>query len=224
MTMNTLRRFDGKALVELLRDKHNARGPVGVVASFGRDVLAHKDAGNYDVEAIATTDDVDLSDEVVLPGGCDASYLLKNRKLFVDHGYSIADAVGVLRYWNPWKPGEAVKGWKLRAALLRNHPYPAPQAIMNMIDAGGGIGMSIGFEMLEGSEPTEQESLAYGAASYIIRKWRCLEVSFTAMPCNVSCQTMTGMRDESAAEKARLKLTQEDRRVLSIVDRPRLKV
>jgi hypothetical protein len=216
--------FDGKSLVSLIRDKHGVRGPVGVVGSFGRDVVTHKEAGNYDVEAIATTDDVDLSYEVVQPEGCDASYLTKNRKLFVDHGYSIADAVGVLRYFNPWSPAGVQRGWKLRAALLRNHPYPASQAIMNMIDAGGGIGMSIGFEMLEGGTPTEEESKRYVGASFIIRKWRCLEVSFTAMPCNVSCQTLTGTRNENAAEKARPRLTLEDRRVLSIVDRPRLKI
>jgi hypothetical protein len=196
--------FDGKALIETLRDRHGCRSAfknggknIGIVGSFDQQSFARKGASNAEIiTTVATTNRVDLEREVVLPEGGVFDYLLANRKVFADHNYSHEYCVGGLARWD-----KAPRGWKMTVGVLMNHPYPVPAAMLNMA-AQIGVGASIGFECLEGGKPDANEKRLYPGAEYIVRKWNCLEVSLTALPCNVDCQSFTGNVDRTRAADA----------------------
>ena len=60
----------------------------------------------------------------------------------------------------------------------------------------GNIGHSIGMEVLDYSAPTVDERKAWPDAVGIIRAWRLLEISYTAIPMNGDCQS--GTMEETA--------------------------
>jgi hypothetical protein len=123
--------------------------------------------------------------------------------LFVDHDYSIASCVGMLRSITPYPSASAQRGWQFRARLYDGLPYPAADAVRKIIEQDG-IGISIGFIADEWGAPTAEEAIKYPGAESIVRKWRMLEASFTCFPCNVSCRTLASRTDtEKAADIAR---------------------
>lgn len=140
----------------------------------------------YEIAGIASTIDVDSSGDVVLPEGADMRYFLKNRTLFVDHCYLASHAVAKLRTLT-MRPD----GWFFRAAMLEDEERHPHVGTVRSLAQQGGIGVSIGFEYIDGRNPTEEDSKAHPGASHIITRWRCLEVSFTPLPCNVRCQTIS---------------------------------
>lgn len=206
-------RFDGRELVERLRHRHADRKAflaggksIGVFGHFNSANTVSKGANNADIIAtIATTNRVDLEREVVLPDGGVFDYLKTNRKIFVDHKYDHEYLVGGLRSWAPWPNKGTQRGWEMRVGVLMNHPYPVPLAVLNTAEQIG-IGASIGFEALESGKPTDAEKKQYPGVEYVIRKWNCLEVSLTCLPCNVECQTAAGSMDGSFVQRARLLL------------------
>ena len=160
------------------------------------------DKQDLELVVIATTDAVDNDREVVLPGGADRSYFEANKSIFVDHRYDVASWIGTMRKTMPYPAaGDGQRGWKVRMRLrdtaLGRDLYRATQE-------GYGPGASIGFVPTDYGPPTEDERARYGDASAIVRKWRWLELSLTAMPCNVACQ-MIGVADDAetiAADRA----------------------
>jgi hypothetical protein len=211
-----------KSLIERIKTRHALRedAPVGIFATFDSKAALDTANGNNDIIAIATTDSIDLDDEVVLPGGADFSYILGtngkgNRKLFVDHEYEIDSCVGSLRSLTPWPSQAAMRGWQLRARLFDGMPYPAAEAVAKII-AQDGIGISIGFIADEYGAPTPDEAKRYPGATSIVRKWRMLEASFTCMPCNVSCQTLAVSGDAKAATDIAAKVDAKTRQIMHL--------
>lgn len=215
--------FDGKSLVETLRDRHGGRSAfknggksIGVVGTFDPQSYVRKGAKNADIiTTIATTNHVDLDREVVLPEGGVFDYLLSNRKVFADHQYGVEYCVGGLARWD-----KMPRGWKMTVGVLQNSTYPTAMAVQQIAEQFG-IGASIGFECLEGGKPDVNEKRLYPGAEYIVRKWNCLEVSLTCLPCNVDCQSLTGTIDKSHETGARRMLdlgdkTAEARRLLNL--------
>ncbi len=213
-----------KSRIAAIKSRHGLPedAPVGIFATFDTKAALDTDKGNNDVIAVATTDDVDLDDEVVLPQGCDWSYLNANRKLFVDHQYDISHCVGVLRSFSPYPSKGAIKGWSIRAHLYKEMPYPAAGAVGKIIEQDG-IGISIGFLALDYGPPTADERIKYPGASSIVRKSKLLEASFTCLPCNVSCQTLRVSVDESKAAAIAPHVDAKAREILSI-KLPRLSI
>ncbi len=157
---------------------------VGRFASFCKQARVETTNPNQlDIVCVATTDDLDLDGEVVLPDGADWSYFEKNRVVFLDHSYGSSQAVATLR--NIKRQGN---GWVCRATLL-NDPQNENVRIVKTLAEAGVLGMSIGFTVTDAGQPTPMEQKAYPGADYIIRKWNAVEVSYTAMPCNVACRT-----------------------------------
>jgi hypothetical protein len=190
--------MNGQAIIERIRAKNMlpATAKIGVRGIFSKS--AKIDADGRTLEVIATTNDIDLDDEVVLPGGADPSYFAKNGKLFVDHQYRTQDVVGTLRALTPFSRVGGGAGWKMRAYMIPG--LPMADAVLAIAEAGG-IGWSIGFEAIDYGKPTVEEAKSYKqgdkAPLSIIRKWRWLETSATPFPCNVACQTMNMVQDES---------------------------
>lgn len=147
-----------------------------------------------DIIVTATTDDVDMDDEVVLPGGADMEYYSKNRANFLDHLYDFGKHVASMR---SIKMADDRRSWINRSVVFDGLKSPYADDLL-AIATQVGIGASIGFEALEGGPPMESDPIRYKKARYVVRRWRMVELSFTAMPCNVSCRTMqeTGGYDE----------------------------
>ena len=70
-----------------------------------------------------------------------------------------------------------------------NNPENPYRNQVQALAEAGNIGMSIGFEILDASAPSAEERKAFPNARGIIRAWKLLEVSYTAMPMNQDCQS-----------------------------------
>lgn len=164
---------------------------VGVVSSFGKGADVIVKADTRDIVVTANTGDIDLDHEVVVPSGADTSYFLKNRHVFADHKYDIADGAGRLRSLSPYPSKEDHRAWKMRVRINDN---PIGNAIMDIVRETGQIGVSVGFVAKDYGNPTDDERAKYGGdnpdrLTAVIRKWDWFETSFTLLPCNVACQS-----------------------------------
>jgi hypothetical protein len=149
-----------------------------------------------EVWCLANTSAVDLEREVVLPTGLDvASYLMKNRNLFVDHNYDVMSAVAVCRDMSL-----TPQGWLCKGAFHDDMANQYVRACIALARAGT-LAMSVGFEAMEWGPPTPEEREAYPGVESVVRKAKVLEVSYTALPMNVTCR-MVGSNIEAAAENA----------------------
>lgn len=138
---------------------------------------------------IANTDDVDLEQEVVVPSGADQdSYFFANKKMFVDHDTSTEKCVAVMRSCRPFPSPSNHRQWRVRCRVFRNQGNQLADDIWKMAITDG-IGVSIGFIPKDYGSVTDTESKTYPGAQSIIRSWHWLELSFTAFPCNVACQS-----------------------------------
>lgn len=213
--------FDAGELIEAMRSRHrrgfkNGGTNIGVIGDFDTKTrVTGGESKPHIIASIATTNAVDLEQEVVVPEGGDFEYLLKNRKIFADHSYDVQSCVGSLRDWTPWPSKANARGWQMSVEVLRDHVFPMPDAVLN-IARQIGIGASIAFERLDGGALTPEERKRYPGASSIVRKWNCIEVSFTALPCCVSCQSFAATVDKSHAEAARRALSLTEAKVLDL--------
>lgn len=177
-------------IVERLRTKHGEQ-TVGVISSFGKDLQVK----GRTIEVIANTDDMDLDNEVVVPKGADTSYFLQNRSVFVDHKYDLEFHVGTLRGLDRHPSTKDQTAWKARVGVLGKPGMP-DDILTTAREVG--IGVSIGFAPLNVREPTEAEAEKHGGdLTSVVDSWKWLELSFTAMPCNVACQSMAMVEDDS---------------------------
>lgn len=158
---------------------------LGVRASVDPSAHLIQKANTLDVVGMATTDDVDSEGDVVLPDGADRTYIDRNRKVFVDHWTGTDNLVGTIRSMKLVDKAGS-RGWLVRVALIEACSYTP---LISELAATVGIGFSIGFMPLEMGSPTAEEKAKYPGAERIIRRWSWYELSFTAFPCNVSCQT-----------------------------------
>lgn len=171
-------------------------GDMGIAGSDGSPVV-HQQQGGTDIEFIATTDDVDSADEVVLPDGIDWTPLRTYKAIYGDHNYGMASIVAkfrsVVRIARP-------NGWKIRATLMPLHYSDDVPRVLELARAGV-LGASIGFVSQERSKPTPEEKARYPLAKFVIRKLQVFEVSLTAMPCNLACQATALYVDDSKATR-----------------------
>ena len=179
-----------------IRKHNNLTGDakVGVIACFGSNVQV-KNGGRgqeRDIIAIANTDDIDLDREVVVPSGADTRYFERNRAIFCDHNYDIANCIGALRSLSPYPSKQEQRGWKVHFRVSKLPNNPLPDDILALAREGI-LGVSLGFEPMDYGRPTSNEVERYTKDSEepraIVRTWRWLELSTTCMPCNISCRT-----------------------------------
>lgn len=189
--MNTQAILDAIRKAAMLPDD----APVGVFSSHCKMTDVDYAGGNRDIISLITTDDIDQSDEVVMADGADWEYLKANRKVFADHNYGLNSAVGVLREGYPMAyPSKMLpKGWKAQAKIYDKPGMKQLGDDILYMATNGGVGVSIGFEPVEFGPPTAEETKSRKAAGKAVprtihRRWKGLEFSYTAFPCNVSCQ------------------------------------
>lgn len=168
--------------------------PIGV-RSFIVQKASIDERNPREVVCIANTDDIDGADEVVVPGGADTSYFFApgQKKVFVDHRYDFASNVGVVRVASPYPSNKEHRSWRLRIHLYDGMKNTMADDVLSVIQQAG-LGLSIGFLAEDWGNPTADEASRYATRGMIprcvVRRWKWLEVSFTAMPCNVACQTL----------------------------------
>jgi hypothetical protein len=189
------------------RSMANPANPIGLLsAPWGahRKSVIHKaDPSNgkaLEIVCYANTSAVDLEREVVVPSGGDVrSYLTVNRNLFVDHCYDMEHVVATCTRM-ALDPG----GWLCTGQFFRGFETEYTKACVALAMAGT-LAMSIGFEALDWGDPSPEELRLYPGVESIVRRWKALEVSYTAMPMNVTCRQVTTnlAAAEVAAEKSR---------------------
>lgn len=148
-----------------------------------------------DIVVTANTDDIDLDAEVVVPSGADTRHYRANGANFLDHKYDFPHHIGFMRSLKQSDDGRA---WINRSQIFSNLKSPLADDLL-VVAATAGIGSSIGYEELEGSPPNEKDPVRYQKAAWVTRKWSMIELSFTAMPCNVACHG--GAESAADAEK-----------------------
>lgn len=222
--LNTIHKLERVKRAARLTEKFGDRndGAVLTVVRARPNVLKVSDT-DTDVRWVATTDGIDVDDEVVVPSGLMVSkewlhkhapqvkditpssrdsYFLNNRACFLDHQYSYEDCIGHMRRVTPKAVlGETV-AWIVSVKLRADHKHT--KGVMDMAREGL-IGASIGFARLEGGRPTEEELAKYSKdgrePTVVSRSWEWIETSATFIPANVEAQAIgtDAMEDAKAA-------------------------
>lgn len=141
---------------------------------------------------VATTEALDVDDEVVIAGGVEKdSYFFRNRSCFIDHQYDMDHAIGTLRNRQAIPTASKPSGWKVGIRLNMEHRH-APMILR--LAREGSIGSSIGFASIKSGNPTEDETKRYSRGDRsprrIHRQWEWIEQSITAIPANVDAQAI----------------------------------
>lgn len=177
-------------LSEWWRSKGHDGAIVAVVRAHPQAVKA--DEPERMVSIIATTETLDVDDEVVIAAGVRRdSYFFTNKACFLDHNYDMDNFVGNARRIIPRPTDKAPTSWEVQVRLHKDHRHTP--MILGL--AGDGlIGSSIGFARLKGGKPTQEEIRRYSKGDrepqMITREWEWIEQSFTAMPANVEARSI----------------------------------
>lgn len=183
-------------VLQSIKDRHclKSTDEVGIIGSIS--TKSSVDRANRHIRCTATSNFVDLTDEVVVQDGIDWSYLDANRKILVDHQNTLDHLVGTLV--NRKAVTKIVNNrlvtqrWDILVHVLPLEKNKYTEDILTIAE-NSGIGMSIGFQVLEKGPPTKEEMALYNGGKpfdTIIRKCKILEVSFVACPCNVEAQSL----------------------------------
>lgn len=159
------------------RDVVRPDATLGLISGqLTRDVAA--DAATLHITAM--TDRVALDRLVVVPRGCDTTYIDANKRVFLDHDTDFYSCVGTIR-----DRTIADTGITANVGLAKAHEdYDQLVAMIREV----GVGTSIGFEVTEMTPPMKGDPPHYFQADGIARQWRWLELSLTMMPCDVFAQ------------------------------------
>jgi hypothetical protein len=189
------------------RSMSDPGNPIGLMAApwgaHRKSMVRKADVANgrpLEIVAYANTSAVDLEREVVVPDGGDVrSYLTMNGNLFVDHQYDMEHVVAKCTRM-ALDPG----GWLCTGQFFRGFETEYTRACVALAMAGT-LAMSIGFEALDWGDPSAEEKRLYPGIESIVRRWKALEVSYTALPMNVTCrQVSTNLAAaDVVAEKSR---------------------
>lgn len=165
---------------------------IGVVSSFGKGAEVETKNNTRDIVVVANTSDIDLDNEVVVPSGADTSYFQRNGMIFADHMYDLGQVAGKMRRLDKYPSETEHRAWRVRATIANN---PIGNTVKTIIEETGQIGVSIGFIATDYGPPTEDERKSFKRPNgetpqSVVRSWKWFELSFTALPCNVACQSL----------------------------------
>lgn len=185
----------------LVRAAHKFIGPdvqpdaIGTVGRAFKAATAKPDNGGWDIEGVATTDDVDCENEVVLPGGLDWGPLNAYKTLYGDHIYGVRTAVATLRWV---ARSSSPNGFRIRARMLPDE-FSEDIPRYRILAERGALGYSIGFFATDRGTLTPDEAKRYPRAKSIVRKAAVFECSLTSCPCNLACAGASVYADDSKA-------------------------
>ena len=181
--------IDGQAMLRRIKAQHEMPedSQVFVLSSPTSNAVSER---ARTIEWIATTDDVDCDGDVVVPSGGDLgenSYWRRNnRRVFMDHDYTVDHHIGVGRSENPYPSVTHQRGWKITAAIFKGMRSRYADDVW-AIALQAGIPCSSAFLVRKIRPPNAGDPAWYKSAKQIISAWEMVELSATASPCNVSC-------------------------------------
>lgn len=162
----------------------------------------------------ATTDDVDMEGEVVVPAGARMEYWERNhRRVFVEHRLTPEYHIGACRWLKAWPSADDHRGWACCCQIFKGLKSPVADDIWE-IAVQAGIGASVGMARVKYRAYSEGNDPPRYKGARVIHDWVWLELSATPCPVNASCQSISVAERE--AEKA-LKSGRYDRR-LGVID------
>lgn len=168
-------------MIELIQ-RHKLPDDSNVGVRFARmlDCKAEEERGQNGrmmISAVATTNGIDLENEVVVPEGADPSYFLNAKAIYWAHN-SFDLPVATLRSLR-LLPDKS--GWRMQCSTVNTE---FARDVATCIAEGAINGVSIGFLRTDSGAPSPEEIMRYGPCEYVTRRWRWLETSITPMPCN----------------------------------------
>lgn len=171
------------------------------------------DGDEFAVEAIANTAAIDLDDEVVLPSGADPTYFDKNRSILYNHSSDLPVGKMVWRKFDKQR-----NRWVVRMNIGKATPFQ--RDLRAMVAEGSIRGVSIGFLAMDFGRPSPEEIGRFGKHRSIVRVWKWMELSLTALPCNVEAIIASSGKGAIGRKSAELMTTllesQRDRYTLVI--------
>lgn len=167
----------------------------GMVGLSVLDMRVVEENGGYEIEGMATTDDVDCDDEVILQDGLDWSVFNRYKAIYMDHAYGTRNVVASLR-----RVTRRGNGWAMRARLMPVDKFEDAARVLELAKAGA-LGFSVGVLPMDRGAPNDMERKRWPKATSIIRKASVFEVSATPMPCNLSCAGVSVVMDGAKAMK-----------------------
>jgi len=182
-----------KAMFDMKKEHASASDKIGLVFANKEVANTTVDEVNRHIRCTATSSSVDVTDELVLSSGVDWSYFEKNNKVLINHDRSIQSTVG--KVVNKKAVTKLVNGklvntsWNVLVYIFPLKSNSVGEDILLMAKESG-IGMSIGFKILEKGPPTRDEINMYNNGKpfkAIIRRCQIIEISFVATPCNIEC-------------------------------------
>lgn len=172
-------------LAKRFEDQVPGHGRFAVKAAV---VAPETDASQRLIKAWVSTTEVDQEGDVVLPEGADTSYFPERIKtVYLNHDYD--KPIGVCRKMATRPSG--------LYALTYIATTPLGEDTLTLVKEGVIGGMSIGFRTIEAGTPSEAEKSMYGdGAKRIVRQYRLVEYSLTAMPMNQGALIQKSLRDK----------------------------
>lgn len=192
--------IDGQAVLKRIKTQYEMpdESQVFVLSSPGSNAVSER---ARTIEWIATTDEVDCDGDVVVPSGGDLgenSYWRRNnRRVFMDHHYSVDHHIGVGRSESPHPSIAQQRGWKITAAIFKGMRSRYADDVW-AIAVQAGIPCSIAFLVRKMRAPNADDPAWYRPAKQIVVEWEMVELSATATPCNVSCGGRVSMLADDA--------------------------
>ena len=151
------------------------------------------------IEFVATTQDLDLDQEIVMAAGADWSYwqTMATRSLYLDHMPVHDYHVGSIRTFNPFLKGGATVGWRMAASIFSGMKNHRSEEVW-IKSKQQPLAFSIGFVPRKMRAPTMEEMKAYPTLENVIEKWTAVEVSITGTPANHKATSMIVTDTKSA--------------------------
>lgn len=196
---------EAAAAIDYMRKTHGVKSdvPIGIKSSFP-ERFAEEPQNPTDIILRATTASIDLDGEVVVPRGVRAdSYFFRNKSVFVDHRYEYTMLAAKYRSHVFLTLTSGVEAINCRVRMC--NPINDLRRDIIVVARESGIASSIGFAPDDVGKPNSKEVAKYKQADKepesIVRTWNWLELSFTAIPMNVDCQSQAVTMDEKALNR-----------------------
>ena len=167
------------------------------------------DEATREVVAIISTDSVDRDKEVVLPSGLDKKNYGGNPVVLYGHDWQ-GLPIGTTRWVKQ-------QGGQLIAKYYISDKTEFARDVFGLLQDGVLKAHSIGFNVLEASEPTTREIKKrpdWADAKNVIRKWELLEFSVVAIPANPDAIALAVAKGLSEDTRQHLGKTWEPRKTV----------
>lgn len=146
-----------------------------------------------------TTNSVDRDGDVLVPSGCDYTGKVK---VLNHHDYTAKTFPIAKPLWFKVTENEIICKIEWATGLnLESDKGKEISDIQKLYANGFLTDWSVGFEIVEANEPTQNDISVYGECNRIVSKWTLLEFSAVKIPCNPDANTIKSIRELKLSAK-----------------------